>query len=343
MPTTNEVTVLDGGMGTLLFRQGVPQSDKIWAATAIDDPQHHDTVVACHKMYINAGSEVITTNNYAIMPHYYAQYFGNDVYGRKIKEHTLLAAKLARRAVTESGKKVKVLGCLQPTRESLRPDLTENYLTDPWNYETSKTFYQTILKVMEPYVDGFLLETMNSMLELRCCLEAIRGLTKKPLSVSMQGSFFDPVTMEPVPYMCEHTARTLIEMKEIYNDNIVMFSLNCAPVKHITDSLSALSDRTKQDLDRLGISIGAYANGTELDAFVGVNFGVDSYSLESRPHDKEALQNYSKHARTWFNLGARCIGGCCHTGLPEIQQIAALKKQLLHENLSNSSRPRSKL
>lgn len=109
-------------------------------------------VVKCHKDYIRAGAEVITTNSnftitttlwviwdYAIMPHYYANYFGNSKFAKKIREHTLIAAKLARRAADECGKEVTVLGCLQPTRESLRPDLTREYLTDDWNYSNSDT------------------------------------------------------------------------------------------------------------------------------------------------------------------------------------------------------------
>lgn len=80
-------------------------------------------------------------------------------------------------------------------------------------------FYRTIVKIMEPYVDGFLLETMNSMLELNCCLDAIEGHTEKPISISMQGSFIDPINLKPVPYMCEHVAQHVINLKRLGNDN----------------------------------------------------------------------------------------------------------------------------
>merc|ERR1719361_883371 len=308
--------VLDGGMGTQLFKHGVPRDEQIWAASALVKEEYHEKVILCHLEYIEAGADVITTNNYAVMPHYYARYFGNDSFSRKIKEHTLLAAKLARKAISISRKDVFLYGCLQPTRESLRPDLTRQYLTDPWNYQTSQIFYRTIVKIMEPYVDGFLLETMNSQLELNCCLQAIKGVTTKPLAVSMQGSFMDPVSRKPVPYMCEHIAQNIIDLVLTEKYNIQMYSLNCAPPEHISNSLQALSKPTKKKLKELGIQIGAYANATKRDVFEDPNqsFSVDGLSSEREATDPFAVDNYGRFAAEWMALGAQCIGGCCKTG-----------------------------
>ena len=129
------------------------------------------------------------------MPYYYMNHFGPCSFAREIQNDTKTALELARDAIRLSGKDVFLYGCLQPTRESLRPDLTNEYLTDGFNFALSKEFYKVIAKILDPGVDGFLLETMNSQLELMCCLEGIQGVTEKPISISMQGSFMDPTSM----------------------------------------------------------------------------------------------------------------------------------------------------
>ena len=86
----------------------------------------------------------------------------------------------------------------------------------------TQIFYRQIAAIMEPYVDAFLLETMNSQIELECCLGALEGKITKPIAISMQGSFFDPVTMVSKPYMCEHIAQYIIHLVERRRFKIIM-------------------------------------------------------------------------------------------------------------------------
>ena len=60
--------ILDGGTGELLFRKGLPDDRVTWSAKAILDKQYHSMVTQCHLEFLNAGSTIITTNNYAITP-----------------------------------------------------------------------------------------------------------------------------------------------------------------------------------------------------------------------------------------------------------------------------------
>jgi len=321
---TQKVEILDGAMGTLLFAKGVPRCDEIWAARSIHDSEHHDKVVEAHLDYINAGANSITTNNYAIMPYYYANYFGQDKFAREIKNDTKVAVDLARKAIEISGKDIFLYGCLQPTRMSLRPDLTNEYLTDSFNWRLTQHFYKLITEIMEPRVDGFLLETMNSQLELMCCLESIEGLTRKPVAISMQGSFMDPVTMEPVPYLAEHTAQLVCNLVELDRFNISMFSLNCAPPEHIDKSLEALTPATKARLKRNNIKLGVYANASVLEAFEEEEFDTKNISAERERTDTYTLKNYTQHAQSWLTHGVTCIGGCCKVPPKTIEEIAKL-------------------
>lgn len=319
-----KIEVLDGAMGTLLFSKGVPRCDEIWAARSIHDEVHHDKVVEAHLDYIKAGATSITTNNYAIMPYYYANYFGQDKFAREIKQDTKRAVDLARKAIDISGRDVFLYGCLQPTRMSLRPDLTNEYLTDSFNWRLTQHFYKIITEIMEPEVDGFLLETMNSQLELLCCLESIEGLTRKPIAISMQGSFMDPVTMEPVPYLAEHTAQLVCNLAELDRFNISMFSLNCAPPEHIEKSLGALTQSTKSRLKKNGIKLGVYANASVLESFEEGDFDTRNISSEREATDRKVIKNYKQHAMTWLEHGVTCIGGCCKVEPKTIEEIAKL-------------------
>eukprot|EP00493_Phyllostaurus_siculus_P021666 UN21994 len=228
-------TILDGGMGTALFAAGVPKSSVIWSASALVDSAYHEHVINEHARYIEAGADTITTNNYGVNPFYYMEYYGQDKYQDKIIEHTLLAAQLARLAVQRSGKKVFIYGCLPPCRESLRPDLTNEFLDSPENYKIATSYYKLISNILEPFVDGFLLETINTPLELECALDAIKGVHKS-ISISMQGSFWDPKDMQTRrPHMAEVMAKKVVSIADTGLFQVKMFALNCAHPDHIVE------------------------------------------------------------------------------------------------------------
>ena len=61
------ITLLDGGMGTEIRRRGcnVPSHlNSIWSAQALMD--NPEVVRQIHTDYINAGADIIITNNYAV-------------------------------------------------------------------------------------------------------------------------------------------------------------------------------------------------------------------------------------------------------------------------------------
>lgn len=133
----SKVHVIDGGMGYALFEKGVPRNKFIWSAKALAEPQYHETVIQAHLDFINAGATEIITCNYAVQPVYYKRYFGDSEYQLKIAQHTVIAAKLAREAVTRSGEDIFIFGALPPFCESYRPDLVKQHL------EESATVYKS--------------------------------------------------------------------------------------------------------------------------------------------------------------------------------------------------------
>lgn len=63
--------ILDGGLGRELARRGAPFRQPEWSALALIEAP--ETVKEVHLDFINAGSEVITTNNYAVVPFHIGQ------------------------------------------------------------------------------------------------------------------------------------------------------------------------------------------------------------------------------------------------------------------------------
>lgn len=315
---------MDGGMGSALFNNNVKKSSVVWSAISLIKPEYHSTVIKCHEDYIRSGANMLTTNNYAVQPFYYMEYYGPKEYQQKLEDHTVLAAQLARLAVQNCKKRgelngsVSIAGCIPPCRESLRPDLTNAWLRDPRNWDIATDYYRTISTILEPFVDQFLLETVNSLLELRCMLESMEHI-RKPIMISMQGGFLNEQSLLPEPWRAEEAAQYILNVAEKGAFKISMFSLNCAHPDHIEEALMSLSDMTKHGLKKRGIKLGAYANSVVKEAWDPAN----AYSGKAvRVRDSNIKSNYVRYALRWNALGVECIGGCCGVGKDEIKHVA---------------------
>lgn len=93
--------ILDGGLGRELARRGAPFRQPEWSALALIEAP--ETVKEVHLDFINAGAEVITTNNYAVVPFHIGQERFETDGVRLIK----VAIEQAKNAVKESGKMSK--------------------------------------------------------------------------------------------------------------------------------------------------------------------------------------------------------------------------------------------
>lgn len=109
--------ILDGGMGRELLRRGAPFAQPQWSALAL--MQQPSAVADVHRVYIEAGADIITTNSYALVPFH----IGEDDFRTQGNKLAHLAGELAQQAVGDSGKKVRVAASLPPLFGSYRPDL----------------------------------------------------------------------------------------------------------------------------------------------------------------------------------------------------------------------------
>ena len=70
---TKDKYIFDGGMGQLLIDKGMITKGTLWSATALVDKKLNHLVVDSHLDFINAGAEIIITNNFKVRKNTFAE------------------------------------------------------------------------------------------------------------------------------------------------------------------------------------------------------------------------------------------------------------------------------
>ena len=91
-----KMVLMDGSIGRQMCLNGLPHGEgtlftKIWSAAALADPKYNNLVIKAHMDYIEAGSQIITTNSYGTQPHYYEDAFGEETYEELMLNHAKVA------------------------------------------------------------------------------------------------------------------------------------------------------------------------------------------------------------------------------------------------------------
>jgi len=318
-----DVSVMDGSMGRLLMNSGVPQDDNIWAGRSITEEQYHPMVIDAHKKYIDAGADMITTNNYTVVPGYYRKAF--DDWEERIPKDAAVAARLAVEAVRQCARErpVRVMGCLPPLCESHRPDLSAIFIAKEGKEFCVKTYKGIAKGLLEGGpVDGFLAETMNSWDEAECAIEAVKDLGK-PIIVSLEGALRNE-KLKPQPQTATDIADKVLAAKAA-GAPIESLCFNCAPPEDIEATLKVLEDKGyRMKLHAAGIVLGAYANvQARKEVLDGEGFDATKVS-GAKISVREDLQSigYIEHLHGYIRRGVCYIGGCCGSTPEQIRMLS---------------------
>ncbi|TCQ91729.1 homocysteine S-methyltransferase [Rahnella sp. JUb53] len=294
----SNIKILDGGMGRELARMGAPFRQPEWSALAlIEAPQF---VRAAHDAFIAAGSQVITTNSYAVVPFH----VGDDVFAEQGAALIALSGKLAREAADAAPAKVLVAGSLPPVLGSYRPDLFEPV--------AAKKLLQVLVDSLTGNVDVWLAETQSSVAEVEAVRDVL-GDDPRPLWLS----FTLQDNLDPQGNALLRSGESIAEAVNAalrISAGAVLF--NCSrPEVMATAVKTARAALTSQGS---ALDIGVYANAFEpSDNTRGANEGLSKMRQDTDP------AGYLDFAKDWVAQGATMVGGCCGIG-PE--HIAALKK-----------------
>ena len=303
VPSPGKITVIDGGMGKELRRIGAPFRQPEWSALALMEAPEY--VVAAHRNFIDAGAEMIITNNYAVVPYH----LGDERFAEIGRELLVTAGQVARQAAhnAETDRPVLVAGSLPPLFGSYEPERFDR--------ERAPALYELIVQQLEPYVDLWIAETLSLVDEatiIAAAVEARGG--SKPLwtSFALPERYSDGVALRSGDTIDDITATT---QQFAHLVEAVLF--NCSLPEQIGPALSEL--RTALAAAGLDIRIGAYANAFP-ETWHDADYAANNTILERR--DDMTPVAYVDVAADWVRDGASIIGGCCDMYPEHIEALA---------------------
>ena len=300
--TKSRITILDGGMGRELERQGAPFRQPEWSALAmIEAPE---IVKEVHKSFIKSGAVVITTNSYALVPFH----IGEERFHTQGRTLAITAGQVARAAVDEMGEKARVAGSIPP--------LFGSYRTDLYQPERASEIVTPLIEGLASYVDLWLLETQSLIAEAVHITSSIRGFDqeKKPIWVSFTLQDAEP-GFEPLLRSGEAVSDAVKTMAGLGVDAILF---NCCQPEVISKAIT-VTRKTLASLNAQDIEIGAYANAfSPQPKNAKANADLNELRVDLTP------LSYLNWAQKWRQEGATLIGGCCGIG-PEFIAILAEK------------------
>ncbi len=249
-----------------------------------------EKVKLAHDAFIEAGSQVITVNSYAVVPFH----LGDTVFAERGSELAGQAAKLARASADASAENVRVAGCLPPACGS--------YIPEEFDPEKAQSILSVLVSAMEEDVDFWLAETMSSLEEARVTSDAVRA-SDKPLWIAF--------TLRDDADAVEHgrtelrSGETVAEAASFALDagaEAILF--NCSMPEVMEKAISVV----KSQLSEAGsdMQIGVYAN-----AFAAPSTDEAANEVISVLRDDLDPTGYTVWVDRWVAAGASLIGGCC--------------------------------
>jgi len=278
------VIKLDGGLSTALENNGNKLTTSLWTGELIrTDPAQ---ITKAHLDFINAGAQIIITSSYQL------SYSGCGARGwseAETNQGLIAATALAKKAVTDSGKDVKVAASVGPYGASLA-DGSEY----KGNYGVSKQelrdFHARRIEVLISTSPDYLaLETMPDTFEVEVLLELLSDC--------------------PIPfwvsYSCKEGNQTnagqSFQSAVDLAQSAMAVGINCTKPELIADLLrSAKSNKPYV----------VYPNSGRV------------WDAKNKVWTGSAAVGFSNDLiRQWVEAGAEIIGGCCGIGATEIAQL----------------------
>lgn len=309
MSSSSKITILDGGMGHLLRRRGVEIKGEIgtmqrFLGVALANVNQPELVRDCHLEYLDAGADVIATNNYACVPSA-IELSGDGSWsvvsnaitqsGICAREAVKLHSAKANPAGTSRAPSGRIAGCLPPLNESYRADRVapDHELQDG---------YAKIVSTIAPHSNLLLCETMSSIRESKFAVEAA---ATADLPVWVAWTLHEEASGNL--RSGEGIADAVRAVGGVKNLKACLF--NCCSHESIVAAIPVVK-QTLHEMGRGDVQIGAYANG-----FVTVNSSSDftfGAQKDKCPEYRDlSPEMYMSQVNEWIRLGCTIVGGCC--------------------------------
>ncbi len=260
--------IADGATGTMLMAAGLPPG----AAPELWNAEQPEKILALHRAYLEAGSQIILTNTFGGSRLKLAK----TGLGERTYELNLAAARLAKQA---AGGRAYVAGDIGPSGELMQPmgSLTFDAARD--------AFAEQAAALAEGGVDAIWVETMTDLSEARAAVEAARQVTDLPVFCSLSFG---------------RKARTMMGVSakqaaaELWPLGLAAIGANCG------EGLEMIPEVLRQ--------MSAVAPGAPL--IVKPNAGLPKLVAGQTVYDI-APGDFAAQMKEFIALGAQVIGACC--------------------------------
>ena len=275
-----KVLLSDGALGTLLQSKGMAgECPELWNIT------HRAEVKSIAESYLQAGSEIITTNSFGGSIFKLSQYGLGD----RVSELNKTAAEIYREA---AGKNKHVAGSIGPTGKMiLMGDVTEAELYD--------TFREQAIALEAGGADIIIIETMSAADEASLAVRAARENTKCTVIITM--TFSKEPNGEYHTMMGVSPEEMVISMKEA-GAHIV--GSNCG---------NGIEDM-------IGIVKAIRTIDNKIPVMIQANAGIPEF-IDGKTVFRESPEMMASFIPELIKAGANIIGGCCGTTPEHIKAI----------------------
>ena len=292
--------VLDGALGTELEGRGVNTTGKSWTARGNDT--HPGLIYRVHKEYLWEGADILTANT-----------FRTNVRALKntdldAEALTKKAVRIARKARREKNPLIRVAGSIAPVEDCFSPELVP--ASDAALVEEHRVMARWL---DEARVDIILIETMNTLREALCALEAAKAESDRYVWVSLVPKDGESMLDDtPIDYAVQRLAE----------NGAHLVALNCAPVSVMMSALPIFSKAAK----KAGVWFGCYPNASERAA-------DGKWDLKASTNKEIA-----SCAVRWMQEGAAVVGSCCGT-TPRTTSMISTKRDLFYLHMEGIEWP----
>lgn len=278
----------DGGMGSLLQAKGLKAGEmpEWWNLT------HPDEICGIHRMYLQAGADIITTNTFGA---------NRLKYGNELEEIVKSAVNHAKEAVT-SEKHGYVALDLGPTGKLLKPlgDL---------KFEAAVELYKEIVSYgAGAGADLVLIETMSDSYELKAAVIAAKEAGFSPETGERLPIFATVIFDEKGKLLTGGDVASTVALLEGLGVDVLGINCGLGPVqmKGIVEELVSISS---------------------IPVLVNPNAGLPRSENGKTVYDIDAVR-FGEVMEEIVKTGAVIVGGCCGTGPEHIRETVKRCKEL---------------
>ena len=316
---TKRIMVIDGAMGTMIQKRNLSEDDyrgKMFASHTVNIKGCNDLLCLTnpeiikdiHRMYLNAGADIIETNTFNAQRISMKDYRLEDI----CRDINLAACRIARELADEYTSKTPdkprfVAGSIGPTSKtcSISSDTTQPGW-ETFSFDNLKKAYlEQAEALLEGGVDAFIIETIFDTLNAKAAIDSVRtAIRKSGKNVPIMLSF--TVTGSEGYNMLGQSIEKFIE--DICGDDILSVGINCCANVDVIEPL----------LLRLGAKtpylISVYPNA-------GLPDNKGHYAMTPEDLQQSLWRLAEKHL---LNI----IGGCCGTTEAHIEKLSVIPEPI---------------